>query len=115
MTITRATFADSIGSPAPKRVEIPGYGEAYLRSPSFGEWYPLMVEQKKHEGQLLPQDLVAKTIAAVLADSEGNRLVQPGNEQSILEQPPKFVMALFTACMQQMGLSDEEVEETKGK
>lgn len=114
-TITSATIANTIGSTAPRRAEIEGYGEVYLRSPSFAEWYPLIVEQRKHEGQLLPIDVIAKTIAAVLSDSEGNRLIKPGEEDSVLRHPPKFVMAMFNACMDQMGMKDEEVEETKGK
>ena len=114
MAVTRDSLLAAAGRQKVTAVEVDGVGEVFLRSPTFAEWYPLILDQAKHDGGPVPDSVVGKTIVACLCDEDGKRLLEDGDVEKVLANPPGVVMALYNACKESLAKAVETREEVSG-
>jgi hypothetical protein len=114
MAVTREGLLAGAGRKAVTAVEVDGVGEVFLRSPTFAEWYPLILEQAKHDGGPVPDSVVGSTIVALLCDEDGKRLLQDGDAAAVLANPPVVVMGIYNACKLHLAKATDAREEVSG-
>jgi hypothetical protein len=88
-------------------------GSVVLRCPTFTEWHELVRRHREiGEGQAPPADLMAATVAVVLANLDGSRMFTGAEVESL---PPEFVMKIYQAAWSTVLRGpDAESEEKKG-
>jgi len=114
MAFTRDSLLAGAGHKNVAAVDVDGVGEVFLRSPTFAEWYPLILDQAKHDGAPVPDSVVASTIVALLCNEDGERLLEDGDAAAVLSNPPAVVMALYNACKLHLAKATEAREEVSG-
>lgn len=116
----KMTFDSLMGQMAPRGIvssEVDGVGLCYFRHPTMAEWHEITVaHQELGDGKAAPTDLICKTIATVLVDEEGKRVVDAVQAKKLAEGDPKVVMTLYQAAVSvAFGITDEAVEDAAGK
>jgi hypothetical protein len=113
MAISREQLVAKFDTGAVQECEVEGLGLVRLRSPAFGVWYGIVQEQRTHEGSLLPDSVIARTVAACMVDDLGKPLVADPDE--VLRLPPAVMMAIYNRCLEVMELRSATVEEEAKK
>jgi hypothetical protein len=114
VAVSRGDLLAGIGDARPQAATVDGLGDVFLRSPTFAEWYPLMLEQAKHDGGHVPDSVVSKTIIACLCDEDGKRLLEDGDGEAVLSNKPAVVMGLYNACKKALADAVATQEEIAG-
>jgi hypothetical protein len=114
MAIGREQLVAQFDHGAVTEFEVEGLGVVRLRSPAFGVWYGIVQEQRAHEGSLLPDSVIARTVAACLVDDDNKPLVSDPEE--VLRLPPATMMAIYNRCVEDvMQLRKSAVEDEAKK
>lgn len=102
--------ADILGAPSSKTLEVspPNGKPLLLRSPSFREWYDLTAAHRQLDGKDPPADLIAKTIAVVLARPDGARMLTDAEASGLLDADPKVVMWLYVTAWETVLRNDDK-------
>jgi hypothetical protein len=114
MAVTRENLLAAAGHKQVTAVEVDGVGEVFLRSPTFAEWYPLILDQAKYDGGPVPNDVIGRTLVACLCNEDGSRLLEDGDAETVLANTPAVVMALYNACKESLQKAVETREEVSG-
>lgn len=95
---------------APLEVHPPRSAKSVLfRYPTYDEWYELALEHRKLDGQEPPKELITKTVAVVLANSDGTRKLSPQEASLLLKADSQLVMWLYVKAFETVLRSDEKV------
>jgi hypothetical protein len=113
MAISREQLVAQFDTGPVHEFEVDGLGLVRLRSPAFGVWYGIVQEQRTHDGKLLPDSVIARTVAACLVDDQGQPLVADPAE--VLRLPPPVIMAIYDRCLAVMELRSSKVEDEAKK
>jgi hypothetical protein len=109
MAVNRERLESVFDSGDVLEVDIPGLGPVRLKSPVFRDWYAIVQEQRDHEGKMLPDSVIARTVAACLVDDNGQPLLE--HPSDALRLPPSVMMAIYNRCVEDvMKLRDNKVE-----
>lgn len=104
-------LADAPLAVTPPRAKTP----VYLRWPSFAEWHDLSVAHRKLAGEDPPAELIARTVATVLADESGKRRYRDDQAGELLEASPRTLMWLYVKAWETVLRNDEKaVQEEEG-
>lgn len=104
-------LADAPVAVTPPRAKAP----VYFRWPSFAEWHDLAQAHRKLAGQDPPADLIARTVATVLADETGKRCYRDDQTGELLKASPRTLMWLYVKAWETVLRNDEQaVKEEEG-
>jgi hypothetical protein len=100
MAVSRDSLLDSCR--AVNRLEpvaVPALGvEVDLRYPTFSEWHSIALEHRRLNGAEPSAELIARTVAVVLANPDGSRMFPPEEVGQVEAMPPKAVMELYVSA-----------------
>jgi hypothetical protein len=114
------TAEDIFGVSAPETVEVTPAGATKpvrLRVPTFKEWHGITIEHRKCGAAQTdpPADLIARTIAICVADSQGKRKLTDTEAAALLEASPRQVMDLYTKCWETVLRNDDDAIQEEAK
>ena len=94
-----------VGKRPVEKVDVEGVGECWFRQPSAGEWEPVMTGlctfHRESGGVGVPSSkLMAKAVAAVLANPDGSVMFTEREQGKLLEMAPETLAHLFSAAME---------------
>lgn len=95
--------------PSPIQVTPPGCKPVWLRYPSYGEWHRLAAAHRQCVDGTPPASLIAETVAACLADEQGNRKLSDAKAGTLLNYGPRTVMWLYKKCWNTVLKNDDEL------
>jgi hypothetical protein len=111
MPLDRDRLLDIVGTHRQTEVVyVDGIGEVRLRRATFSEWYDVVREHAKHEGVMIPDSVIAVTVATALAAEDGSRLLSRDEAEYLLNLPPRPLMRLYQEAKRVLDLSDNAVE-----
>ena len=108
---------DSIlAGPRRKPVPITIAGEvAYLRHPTFAEWREI-VARHPAPGTAVSAEAAAAAAVVLLADADGIRLFQPGEEAALMAADRAVVATVYKRAWETvLAIDDDRVEAAKGE
>jgi hypothetical protein len=103
------SLADQPVEVHPPRAKSP----VYLRWPTFAEWHALSVAHRKLAGADPSAELIADTVAVCLANADGSRKYQSGQE--LLEASPRALMWLYVKAWETVLRNDEQAVKEEEK
>jgi hypothetical protein len=97
-------------------VDVPGFGEVYLRKLSAAEYDKLMaVVNTKHGGNLHNKaNWRAWLVCQVLCEADGTRAFADGEEAAVGGLPSGVVQSMFDRFAAMNGMAKDAVEEIEG-
>lgn len=114
------TAEDIFGALPTQPVEVTPVGATKpvrLRYPTFREWHEITLEHRKAAtaGVDPSADLIARTIAICVADSQGKRKLTDAEAAALLEASPQQVMSLYVRCWETVLKNDDQAIQEEGK
>jgi hypothetical protein len=80
-------------------VDVPALGGTVdLRYPTFAEWHSIALEHRRLNGAEPSAELIARTVAVLLANPDGTRMFPPEDVGQVEAMPPKAVMELYVSA-----------------
>jgi hypothetical protein len=104
---------DRLAVRPPVAVEIDGLGTVYFRHPSFEEWHDVTVAHQRLNGEPSPMALITKTVATVLSDEEGKRLMTNQDAQRLSDRDASAIMRLYTAAVERVYGVDGQIKDAE--
>lgn len=95
MAITRDDVMKRAAPRPPVEVSIPEWGAALLRYPTFAEWYSIVHPMRQLEGKEPPVDLISRTVAIVLANPDGSRMLTDPEATRLMDKDFAAVMRVW--------------------
>ena len=95
-------------------VLVPALGvEVDLRYPTFAEWHSIALEHRRLGGSEPSAELIARTVAVVLANPDGTRMFTADEVDQVEAMPPAAVMELYVAAWGSVLRGPEATDEAK--
>jgi hypothetical protein len=94
----------------PVTVEVEGLGTVYFRHPSFEEWHDITVAHQRLNGEPSSQALIARTVATVLSDEDGKKLLNNGDAQKLMDRDASAVMRLYNTAVERVYAIDGTIK-----
>jgi hypothetical protein len=95
-------------------VDVPPLGGAVdLRFPTFAEWHSIALEHRRLAGAEPSAELIARTVAVVLANPDGTRMFTADEIDQVEAMPPAAVMELYVAAWGSVLRGPEATDEAK--
>lgn len=87
-----------------------------FRYPSFSEWHELASAHRSLKGSDPSADLIARTVAIVLADDKGERLYADADIPKLMESSPRTLIWFYVKAWDTVLRNDEQaVRAEEGK
>lgn len=95
-------------------VDVPSLGGAVdLRYPTFTEWHAIALDHRRLNNAEPPAELIARTVAVVLANPDGTRMFTPEEVGQVEAMPPAAVMELYVSAWGGVLRGPEATDEAK--
>lgn len=94
-----------LGKEPPEKVEVEGAGPVYLQTPTAGDFERIQSQHallQDAEAGTPSTGLVCETIAAVLVEKNGSRVVEKGNESELEKMHPEIFASLYGAALKKI-------------
>ena len=82
----------------PVAVTVPVVGEVLLRYPTYAEWHSIIAAHKNVTGAP-PPEVVARTVALVLAEPDGSKMLTEAEARQMTDNDCDMVAAIYRAAI----------------
>lgn len=96
----------------PVPITVPTFGDLLLRFPTFKEWHNIVALHRKAEGAI-SADVVARTLAVVIAEPDGTRMLSDSEAMKLLEKDFDAVSDIYRKAWETVLRVDDKVEEAE--
>lgn len=108
------TFDNLLEKIAPRpavTADVRGVGVCHFRHPTVQEWHGITTEHQACGDRAAPLGLVCRTIALVLVDEDGKRIMTDDQARRLHDADPAAVMALYEASVKvAFSIKEDDVE-----